>query len=112
MTKMVNYLNGKWNQAIFWFHDASVRTEIRWLVVLSIWACDKFIWYLSEDWQLVNGIPFKQYKLLHELEVARHQTSYYANYAYELQCQILEERKSLRPRNSKKKGNNPPVEAN
>lgn len=90
MLKIINYLNNKWNRTIYWFHDASVRTNIRWLVVLSIWAYDKLIWRLSDDWQLVDGMTLKEYKLRRELELAYHQIQYYANYANDLQWQIIE----------------------
>jgi len=90
MLKITNRLNNKWNRIIYWFHDASVRTNIRWLVVLSIWAYDKLIWRLSDDWQLVDGMTLKEYKLRRELELAYHQIQYYANYANDLQWQIIE----------------------
>lgn len=89
MLKAVNYLNDKWNQTIYWFHDASTRTGIRWLVSLSVWAYDRLYWRLSDEWQLVCGVPFKEYTLRYELELAQHQTRYFANYAYDLQCYIL-----------------------
>lgn len=89
MLKAVNYLNDKWNQTIYWFHDASTRTGIRWLVSLSVWAYDRLYWRLSDEWQLVCGVPFKEYTLRYELELAQHQTRYFANYAYDLQCYVL-----------------------
>jgi hypothetical protein len=90
MLKITNLLNNKWNRTIYWFHDASVKTNIRWLVVLSIRAYDKLIWRLSDDWQLVDGMTLKEYKLRRELELAYHQIQYYANYANDLQWQIIE----------------------
>lgn len=104
MIIIINYLSSTWNQMIFWFHDASVKTNIRSLVKLSVWACDRLIWKPPEEWQLVNGIRLKEYLLLHELEVARHQIQFYANYAHELQCRILflEEENSEKEENSAK----------
>lgn len=90
MLWLVNRVNQIWNRSISSFHDLSVKTNIRWLVVLSIWAYDRMLWQLSEDWQLVDGVKFSEYKLQRELEIARHQIQYYADYAYELQCQLLE----------------------
>lgn len=89
MVKTVNYLNNKWNQYIFWFHDAATKTGIRPLVSLSIWIYDKLWWRLPENWQLVCGVPFKEYLLKHELELAKHQARYFADYSYQLQCYIL-----------------------
>lgn len=77
---------------IHWFHDASVRLNIRWLVNLSIWALNNLIWTLPEDWQLINNISLREYNLIRELELAHHQIEYYANYAYKLQWQILEQK--------------------
>jgi len=113
MIKIVNCLNDKWNQLVSWFHNASTRTGIKWLIRLSVWVYDRLLWHLSDEWQLVNGITLKEYKLRHELEMAHHKIQYYANYAYDLQCRILEEKQSRLPRNSsnsRKKENNPPVE--
>lgn len=90
MLKIINYLNNLWNRTIYWFHDASVRVNIRWLVVLSIWAYDRLIWQLSDEYQLVDGMTLKEYKLQRELELAYHQIQYYANYANDLQWQIIE----------------------
>lgn len=86
----INYLNRKWNRTIYWFHDASVRWNIRFLVVLSIWFLNNLIWTLPEHWQLINNISLREYKLQRELEVAYHQIEYYANYAYQLQWEVLE----------------------
>ena len=68
----------------------SVKTNIRWLVVLSIWAYDRLIWQLSDEYQIVDGMTLKEYKLQRELELAYHQIQYYANYANDLQWQIIE----------------------
>lgn len=89
MLTTVNYLNAKWNQFVFWFHHASARTEIRWLTNLSIWLFDRLRWELPDEWQLINGMPLKEYTLRYELELARHQTRYFVDYAYALQCQLL-----------------------
>lgn len=90
MLKILNLINNKWNQIIFWFHDFSVKTNIKWLISLSIWAYDKLIWNLPDKYQLIGDLRLSEYKLLRELELAHHQISYYANYANELQWQILE----------------------
>ena len=90
MLKIINYLNNRWNRTIYWFHDASVRVNIRWLVVLSIWAYDRLIWQLSDEYQLVDGMTLKEYKLQRELELAYNQIQYYTNYANDLQWQIIE----------------------
>lgn len=89
--RTINYINQKWNQIINWFHDASVKLNIRCLIVLSIWSLKNLIWTLPENWQLVGNISLREYKLKRELEIARHQIQYYANYAHELQWQLLEE---------------------
>jgi hypothetical protein len=100
MIRLVNFLNRIWNHLISWFHDASVRTNIRWLVKLSVWAYDRLMWNLPEEWRLINGIPLKEFMLRHELEIAHHQIRYYADYAYDLQCKILFSEE--RPRRTKK----------
>lgn len=89
MLKAVNYLNFYWNYFVFWFHHASTRTNIRWLTSLSIWMFDNLRWQLSDDWQLINGMPLKEYKLRYDLELAHHQIRYFADYAYDLQCLVL-----------------------
>jgi hypothetical protein len=89
--RTVNRLNLIWNAAIMRFHDASARLGVQWMVNLSIWALDRLTWTLPEEWQLVDGIPLREYRLMRELEVARHQIGYYADYAHELQRQILEQ---------------------
>lgn len=89
MVAAVNYLNVRWNQFVFWFHHASARTDIRWLVTLSIWMFDRLRWELPADWQLINGVPLKEYTLRYELELAQHQTRWFAEYAYDLQCQLF-----------------------
>jgi hypothetical protein len=60
------------------------------------------MWNLPEEWQIINGIPFKEFMLRHELEIAHHQIRYYANYAYDLQC-IAIEFSEERPRRKKAK---------
>lgn len=89
MLKAVNYLNFYWNYFIFWFHHVSTRTNIRWLTSLSIWMFDNLRWQLSDDWQMVNGMSLREYKLRYELELAYHQVRYFADYAYDLQCLVL-----------------------
>ena len=90
MLTAINYLNVKWNQIIYWFHHASARTGIGWLVSLSVWAYDRLHWRLSDEWQLICGVPLREYTLRYELELAQHQIRYFANYAYDLQWQIIE----------------------
>lgn len=91
MLKAINYVNGSWNRFVFWFHDISTRANVRWLVTLSIWMFDRLNWRLPDRYQLICGVPFEEYMLRHELELARHQSQYWADYAYELQLQILED---------------------
>jgi hypothetical protein len=95
MLTIANALNWRWNALIYRFHDAATRTNIRWLVSLSIWAYDRLTWRLPEEWQLVCGVPLPEYTLRHELWLARHQARWYANYAYELQCQSLSEKEDF-----------------
>lgn len=102
MLKILNYINNKWNQTISWFHDFSVRVNIKWLITLSIWAYDKLIWSLPDKYQLIDNIRLSEYKLLRELELAHHQVAYYADYAHELQSRILEMTESQTKENSKK----------
>lgn len=100
MIKAANYLNERWNRAVLLFHDASVRTNVRWLVRLSVWAHRRLTWNLPYGWRLVDGIPLNEYRLRHELEIARHQMRYFADYAAELQERLLEEhrpKKKSRP---------------
>jgi hypothetical protein len=94
MIKAANYLNEWWNRAILLFHDASVRTNLRWLVRLSVWAHHRLTWNLPEEWRLVDGMPLREYMLRHELEIARHQIRYFADYASELQERIFEDHRS------------------
>ena len=89
MLTLVNYVNAQWNRLIYWLHDAATRTNIRWLVRLSVVAYDRLTWRLPDEWQLVCGVPFAEYTLRHELELARHQARWYANYAFGLQCELL-----------------------
>ena len=83
----VNKMNSRWNQIIFWIHDASTKIG---LGAQTVWIYDKMHWSLSEKWQLIGGIPHAEYLLQHELYLANHQARYYANYAYDLQWAILE----------------------
>ena len=89
MMTLLNELNARWNRLIYWLHDAATRTGIRWLTTMSIWAYGRLTWRLPERWQLVCGVPFAEYTLRHELEMARHQARWYANYAFDLQCEVL-----------------------
>lgn len=88
MYGFLNFANRKWNQIVFWFHDFSVRLDIGWMVRASVWAHDKMYWELPEKYRTINGVPLREYKLERELEVARHQIQYYANYASDLQWQL------------------------
>lgn len=90
MLTLVNDINARWNALIYWCHDAATRTNVRWLVSLSVWAYGRLTWRLPARWQLVCGVPLAEYTLRHELELARHQTRWYAEYAYELQLMVLE----------------------
>lgn len=98
MLKTINYINKNWNQFVYWFHNVSVKINFRWLVVLSIWAYNKLIWELPDDWKLIDGITLKEYKLKLELENAYHQVQYYANFAHDLQLQILEQTQNKKKR--------------
>lgn len=104
MTRTANRLNDLWNRAIFWFHDASVRLGSPILVRLSVWACHRMLWTLPEEWRLVGGKPYREYILKHELETARHQIQYYANYAHELQWQIILQEEPRRRRKRRPSG--------
>lgn len=90
MLIIANALNWRWNALVYWCHDAATRTDIRWLVALSIWAYDRLTWRLPDEWQLIGGIPFREYTLQCELELARHQVQYFADYAYELQWRLID----------------------
>ena len=89
MYRILNYVNRKWNNCVFLFHDLATKTRIGWLVKLSIWAHDKAIWELPERLQLIGGVPVYQLRLERELEIAKHQAEYWSNYAGELQEQIF-----------------------
>jgi hypothetical protein len=89
MLTVASALNWRWNSLVYWMHDAATRTGIGWLVSLSIWAYDHLTWRLPDAWQLVCGVPLAEYTLRHELEMARHQARWYANYAFDLQCELL-----------------------
>lgn len=90
MMRIANEINWRWNSLVYWMHDAATRTGVRWLVTLSIWAYDRLTWRLPERWQLVCGVPLAEYTLRHELEMARHQARWYAEYAYDLQGMLLD----------------------
>ena len=86
MKKLVNYLNRKWNNFIFWIHDLTARWGIG---HTTVWFYDNLTWTLPEKWQLIDGKSNEQYMLEYELYIARHQARYYANLAYEYQWAIL-----------------------
>jgi hypothetical protein len=90
MIKLINWVNHKWNQVNFWFHDMATKLDIGWIVSLSIWSYDRMYWRLPEKWQLIGNIPYSEYLLQYELDMAKHQARYYANYAYDLQWIIIE----------------------
>jgi hypothetical protein len=89
MMTLLNEINWHWNRCIYWMHDTAARTRIGWLVTLSIWAYDRLTWRLPDRWQLVCGVPLVEYTLRHELELARHQARWYAEYANDLQWAML-----------------------
>ena len=90
MYRILNYVNRKWNQSIFWFHDIATKTNIKWLVTFSIWAHDKMIWELPERLQLIGGVSMVEHRLQNELRLANHQVEYWMNYAGELQDELLD----------------------
>jgi hypothetical protein len=87
--RLLNAINARWNRLIYWMHDAAARTRIGWLTSLSVWLYDRCHWRLPDDWQLVCGIPLAEYTLRQELELARHQARWYAEYAADLQWSML-----------------------
>ena len=89
MYRILNYVNRKWNNCVFKFHDLATKANISPLVKFSIWAHDKLIWELPERLQLISGIPVSEHRLMQELEVARHQMRYFMDYAEELQNELF-----------------------
>lgn len=89
MLIIANALNWRWNALVYWMHDAATRTNVRWLVTLSIWAYDRLTWRLPDEWQLVCGVPLAEYTLRCDLELARHQARWFAEYAHDLQWAML-----------------------
>tara|TARA_Y100001963_G_scaffold136450_1_gene199108 strand:+ start:2422 stop:2754 length:333 start_codon:yes stop_codon:yes gene_type:complete len=90
MYRFLNYVNRKWNNSIFLFHDLATKTKVSLLVKLSIWAHDKMIWELPERLQLVGGIPVREHMLSRELELANHQIQYWMSYATDLQSELID----------------------
>ena len=90
MYRFLNYVNRKWNQTVFWFHDITTRMNIRWLVKLSIWAHDRMVWELPEKLQLVDGVSVRELRLQRELELANHQAQYWMDYAHDLQSTLFD----------------------
>ena len=90
MYKILNYVNRKWNQSIFLFHDIATKANINWLVKLSIWAHDKAYWELPSKYQLINGISVREHELEHQLSIANHQAAYWMNYATDLQSELMD----------------------
>ena len=43
MIRLLNWTNRTWNKLVFRFHDVATRTNISFMVKLSIWAHDKLI---------------------------------------------------------------------
>ena len=89
MYRLLNYINRKWNQSVFLFHDIATKTNIKFLVKFSIWAHDRMVWQLPERLQLIGGVPVYQLRLERELEIAKHQAEYWNSYAGELQEQVF-----------------------
>ena len=89
MYKTINFINRKWNNSVFLFHDLATKTNINFLVKFSIWAHDKMVWQLPERLQLIGGVPVYQLRLERELEIAKHQAEYLNSYAGELQEQVF-----------------------
>jgi hypothetical protein len=87
--RLLNAINARWNRLIYWCHDAATRTGIGWLTSLSVWLYDRYHWRLPDDWQLVCGLPLAEYTLRCELDLARHQARWYAEYAADLQWAML-----------------------
>ena len=87
MKRLVNWVNHKWNNFIFWIHDVTTRMGIG---HTSVWLFDNLTWTLPYKWQLIAGKTHEQYLLEHELYIAQHQVQYYANLAYEYQWVILD----------------------
>ena len=90
MYRFLNYVNRKWNQTVFWFHDITTRMNIRWLVKLSIWAHDRMVWELPEKLQLVDGVSVRELRLQRELELANHQAQYWMDYGHDLQSTLFD----------------------
>ena len=90
MYKILNYINRKWNNLVFTFHDFATKTNIGWLVKLSIWAHDKVYWELGEKYQLINGVSLREHELEHQLYIANHQIKYWMNYATDLQSELMD----------------------
>jgi len=89
MYRILNYVNRKWNNTVFLFHDIATKTNINWVVKLSIWAHDKMVWQLPEKKQLIGGVSIRELRLERELELANHQIQYWINYSSELQGELL-----------------------
>jgi len=85
--KLINWVNHKWNQIIFWIHDVTTRMGVG---HTSVWLYDNLNWTLPQKWQLIAGKTHEQYMLEHELYIAKHQVQYYANLAYDYQWVILD----------------------
>jgi hypothetical protein len=87
MLRLLNYINNKWNNFVFYIHDITTRWGIG---HTSVWFYDTLQWRLPAKWQLICGKTHEQYLLEHELYIAQHQTRYYANLAYEYQWTIID----------------------
>ena len=88
MYRILNYVNRKWNNCVFKFHDLATKANISPLVKFSIWAHDKLVWELPEKYQLIGGVSVQQCRLEQQLDTAKHQANYYFEYATELQEQL------------------------
>ena len=89
MIRLLNWTNRTWNKLVFRFHDVATRTNISFMVKLSILAHDKLIWVLPDRLHLISGIPVSEHKLMRELELAKHQSQYFMDYAEELQNELF-----------------------
>ena len=84
---LINWLNRKWNNFIFFIHDLTAKWGIG---HTTVWLYDNLTWTLPEKWERIGGKSIEQYMLEHELHIAQHQVKYYANLAYEYQWAFIE----------------------
>tara|TARA_Y100001937_G_scaffold47125_1_gene66095 strand:- start:313 stop:636 length:324 start_codon:yes stop_codon:yes gene_type:complete len=89
MIRLLNWFNRTWNKSVFKFHDIATKTNIKFMVTFSIWAHDKLVWELPDRLHLISGVPVSEHKLIRELELAKHQSQYFMDYAEELQNELF-----------------------